>query len=71
MSPDCVPVPLKEMASGCPDRLLATETLPEALPTAVGANLTLILAVSDASKVNGAVTPLRLKLLPATVMLFT
>ena len=38
---DCVAVPLSAIASGEPGALLEIETLPNAAPVAVGANLTL------------------------------
>ena len=64
-------VPLKEIRRGDPAPSLTTETLPEAFPETVGANLTLRVATWEALSVNGAVAPLTLKLLPVAVTLLT
>jgi len=54
------PLPLSEMVAGELLALLATETLPLALPAAVGANTTFKLAVWPGVSVVLALTPLAL-----------
>jgi hypothetical protein len=59
-----IPVPLRATVSGEPGALLAMETLPEALPTAVGAKVTVTVELCPALTVAGRARPLRLKPAP-------
>jgi hypothetical protein len=62
---DCVtPLPLREIVAGELLALLATETLPLALPEAVGAKVTLSVAVCPGVSVVFALTPLALYPVP-------
>jgi hypothetical protein len=58
-----VAVPLSEIVTDAPT-LFATVMLPVAFPVTLGANFTANVAVSDAFKVKGAVTPLTLNPAP-------
>ena len=53
-----IPVPLNETIVGEFGVLLVTETLPESVPAATGANLTLKLVVAPAASDIGVVSPL-------------
>jgi hypothetical protein len=59
-------VPLSVTVAGELVALLTTETLPVTLPAAVGANVTLRVAVWLAARVSGRVKPLALKPAPET-----
>ena len=62
---DCVtPLPLREMVAGELLALLATETLPLAVPAPVGANVTFSVAVCPGVRVVLALTPLALYPVP-------
>ena len=63
----CTPVPLRAMVLGELGALLTSETLPDTLPVAVGANCTLKVLDCPAPRVSGNVSPLMLK--PAPVKL--
>src|SRR2546425_1070803 len=62
-----VPVPLRAMVLGELGASLTSETLPDTLPVAVGANCTLKVLDCPAARVSGNVSPLMLK--PAPVKL--
>ena len=61
------PVPESETTAGELVAVLATETLPEALPGVVGAKVAVKLVVWPAVRVRGSESPLMLKPAPATV----
>ena len=61
------PVPESETTAGELVAVLATETLPEALPATVGAKVTVKLVVWPAVRVRGSESPLMLKPAPVTV----
>src|SRR3989441_419648 len=63
----CTPVPLRAMVLGELGALLTSETLPDTLPVAVGANCTLKVLDCPGGSVSGNVGPLMLK--PAPVKL--
>jgi hypothetical protein len=62
----CAPVPLNASTVGDPDALLVIDTLPGALPVAVGANVTVKVLLASGLIVAGAV---RLIVYPGPVML--
>jgi hypothetical protein len=64
-----VAVPVNPIVIGEPVASLATRMLPVGFPTAVGANFTLITAFCEGLSVTGAVSPLVLNPLPATLTL--
>ena len=66
VNPGCTPVPLSAIDSGDPDALLVTDTVPDAFPAVVGANLTDRVTWLDAGTVVGVVTPLTVKPVPVT-----
>src|SRR5437879_2426686 len=57
----CTPVPLRAMVLGELGALLTSETLPDTLPVAVGANCTLKVLDCPGGSVSGNVSPLMLK----------
>src|SRR2546422_1043755 len=57
----CTPVPLRAMVLGELGALLMSETLPDTLPVAVGANCTLNVLDCPGGRVTGNVSPLMLK----------
>src|SRR5207244_2624073 len=57
----CTPVPLRAMVLGELGALLMSETLPDTLPVAVGANCTLKVLDCPAERVTGNISPLMLK----------
>ena len=59
-----MPVPVSEIERGEPLASLVTVTLPVTLPAAVGANLTVNVAVCEAFSVAGTVMPLTLNPVP-------
>src|SRR5437660_690097 len=63
----CTPVPLRAMVLGELGALLMSETLPDTLPVAVGANCTLKVLDCPAARVSGRVSPLMLKPAPVKV----
>src|SRR2546422_7453237 len=63
----CTPVPLRAMGLGELGALLMSETLPDTLPVAVGANCTLNVLDCPAGRVTGNVSPLMLKPAPVKV----
>ena len=65
----CAPVPVREMVSDELVALLVTVTLPDALPTAVGANTALRVAVAAAFNVKGTVIPFTVNPVPLAAML--
>jgi hypothetical protein len=69
LPPPDPPVPDREAIVGEFVELLATETLPVALPEAVGANVTMSVAVWLGASVVPALTPLALNSLPVTLTL--
>src|SRR3989454_209956 len=60
------PVPLRAMVLGELGASLTSETLPDALPVAVGANCTLKVLDCPGGRVSGKVSPLMLKPAPVT-----
>ena len=66
VNPGCTPVPLTGIASGDPDALLVTDTVPDAFPAVVGANVTDKVTWLDAFKVIGVVAPLTANPVPVT-----
>jgi hypothetical protein len=66
-----VPEPASEIESGEFFAGLMTDTLPVALPTRVGANTTLKLAVCFADNVTGRDRPLTLNPVPVALILET
>src|SRR5260221_3833724 len=64
---ECTPLPVKEMVDGELVALLATTTLPVALPVAAGANVTFIVADCPAPRVVPPETLLELKPVPEAV----
>src|SRR5215471_16716903 len=64
VSVPATPVPPRLTGVGEVGALLTIERLPEAAPTAVGRNATLILASCPAPRFNGKVKPLSLKAAP-------
>ena len=58
------PLPLKEIASGELEALLATNRVPDTLPTLAGAKATLQFALCPGLRVKGRVSPLSEKPLP-------
>ena len=69
LKPACAPIPDKLIVSGDPGASLVTRIVPVALPAAVGANLTLSVAVCEAFKVAGVVTPVTLYPVPVATTL--
>src|SRR6266851_5113604 len=67
VSVPCTPVPLNATAAGDPGALLLIETLPDALPGAVGVNCALKVLDCPGARENGKVNPLMPK--PAPVAL--
>lgn len=64
-----VPVPLSAIVNGLPEALLVTVIFPVALPIAVGANFTVIVALWDGFNVAGVANPLTLNPLPPATVL--
>lgn len=64
---DCAPFPLRAILAGVLESLIASETLPLALPAAFGAKATLKVLDCPAARFIGALKPLREKSLPETV----
>src|SRR3989442_1353433 len=64
----CTPVPLRAMVLGELGALLMSETLPDTLPVAVGANCTLKVLDCPAGRVTGKVSPLMLKPPPPVIL---
>ena len=63
----CAPEPESEIERGEFVAVLMTDTLPVALPVAVGANRMLKLAACPGDNKTGGTRPLALKLLPVTL----
>ena len=68
VSCDWVPVPVNEICVRDWEALLATDTIPVSLVSAVGANCSVMALDWPATSVNGKVWPVRLKTVPLTVI---
>ena len=65
-STPCVPAPLSAITVGELCALLATETLPDAVPTTVGENCTIKLLDCPGARVTGTLKPLAVNPDPVT-----